>query len=383
VDTDLRGEPPGPHELRNGFNEVVQRWQKFYRLRPEYKLAVSDMQTFLTDLRSWLEQIELGTRSLSAAEREQAEAGIARDLLKSATPALDSFFERFETATKGIEPELQAAHRVFCRRQLHSLLMSCPFMHRIYSKPLGYAGDYEMMNMIWRNAAEGGSLFAKVLTLYILDQAPARSVRNRIEFMTRRILEETLRVSLSGQMARIFSLGCGPAREVQNFLPHSLAERAEFQLLDFNRETLDYTGGRMEEVKRKHHRTTPITLLKKSVYYLLKEASKPAQNGEDAFDLIYSSGLYDYLNDRVSRSLNTHLYEQLRPGGALIISNFDASNPIQNLMEYAFEWFLLHRDSRQMLAMAPEQASADRCVVRADPTGCNIFLEVRKPPAKQ
>ena len=187
-----------------------------------------------------------------------------------------------------------------------------------------------------------------------------------------------MRVTTLGRSARIYSLGCGPAREVENFLPHNLADRASFHLMDFDEETLAYTGGRMEEVRKAHHRSTQFKLIKKSVYYLLRESGKPTQATEQ-YDLIYSSGLYDYLNDRVSRTVNTYLYDQLSPGGVLIISNFESSNPIRNLMEYAFEWFLIHRNSRQMQAIGPAQVPPESCVVRADPTGCNVFLEVRKP----
>ena len=70
----------------------------------------------------------------------------------------------------------------FTERQLHPLLLCCPFMYRIFAKPLGYAGDYEMMNMIVRNDNEGGSLFAKLLQAYILNQAPAIAVRNRVDY---------------------------------------------------------------------------------------------------------------------------------------------------------------------------------------------------------
>jgi len=196
--------------------------------------------------------------------------------------------------------------------------------------------------------------------------------------MTQRIAEETMRVSTLGRLARIYSLGCGPAREVENFLPNSLADQAVFQLMDFDDETLSYTEGRMEAARRANHRSTRFKFVKKSVYYLLKESGKPA-NPAEQFDLIYSSGLYDYLNDRVSRTVNTHLYDQLSPGGVLIISNFEPSNPIRNLMEYAFEWFLIHRNSCQMKAIGPSQVPPEACEVRADPTGCNVFLEVRKP----
>ena len=118
-------------------------------------------------------------------------------------------------------------------------------------------------------------------------------------------------------------------------------------------------------------------MVKKSVYSFLKDAGKPVSG--ERYDLIYCSGLYDYLNDEVCETLNSYLYERLSPGGALIVTNFDPYNPIRQIMEHIFDWFLIHRDGKQLGALAPKQASPDDCKVTADPTGCNVFLEVRKP----
>ena len=58
--------------------------------------------------------------------------------------------------------------------------MASPFMHRIFAKPLGYAGDYEMVNMILRDPCEGSSLFAKLLNVFILSQVPAVADRKSV-----------------------------------------------------------------------------------------------------------------------------------------------------------------------------------------------------------
>jgi len=251
-------------------------------------------------------------------------------------------------------------------------------MHRIYTKPLGYAGDYEMMNMIWRNNYEGDSLFARLLNAFILAQAPAVSVRNRVEYMVARLIDEALRVTRSGERPRIYSLGCGPAREVEFFLAHPLSDRADFRLLDLDDETLVQTRRRMEAARQQFHRGASFEFVRKSALNLLRTSDRDGA-GSPGYDVIYSSGLYDYFTDRVCKTLNTVLYQQLRPGGVLIISNFDPSNPIRLIMEFIFEWFLIHRDARQMAGTAPEQADPEDCVVKADPTGNNVFLEVRKP----
>ena len=206
-----------PDGLRASFDAFLRQWEKIYKIRPEYKLVIADLHSFMTEMRLWLDQVELGIRSLPSGDRLQAEREAAGELAKSTTPAFAHFFEQFEGAAGEVEKDAQPAHATFCRRQLHSLLLASPFMHRIYVKPLGYAGDYEMVNMILRDPCEGASLFAKLLNVFILSQAPAIAHRNRVSYLTRILFEETARVANIGRRAKILNLGCGPAKEVQNF----------------------------------------------------------------------------------------------------------------------------------------------------------------------
>ncbi|MFO1487410.1 MAG: class I SAM-dependent methyltransferase [Verrucomicrobiota bacterium] len=364
---------------RESFQNFLQEWEGFYKILPEFKLAVADLHSFLDALRLWLEQIEAGLRALPAKTFREVERETIRELLGTCTPAIGAMFERFECAAAAVPSGLIPAHQAFCRRQLHPLLLCCPFMNRIFTKPLGYAGDYEMMNMIVRNEPEGESLFAKLLQTYILNQAPACAVRNRVDYFVRQFVTETSRVSARGRAANICSLGCGPAREVEKFMAEqALSHHARFRLLDANEETLAHTAQYLERVREKHERHTAIQVVKKPAQFLLKETAC-ATLGDEPFDLIYCSGLYDYLNDRVIKALNTRLYDRLRPGGILIVTNFDPYNPIRHIMEFLFDWFLIHRDGKQLAALAPAHAPAEQSAVRAELSGCNIFLETRKP----
>jgi len=365
--------------LGNEFKDFVNGWQKFYLVEDDYKVVIADIQTFLTDLRLWLDQVELGIQSASGAQRLKHETEIAHELRDPVTSALANMFERFETIADSIEAELQPVHRAFGQRHLHPELLCAPFIHRTYTKPLGYAGDYEMMNMIVRNGLEGNSLYAKLANAYLLNQPGSQAVRNRVGFLCDRIIAETSRVSRLARPANIYCIACGPAWEVVNFLAeHPLADHARFDLLDFNEETLRYTSNKVGEVLRQHHRNTQVQFIKKSVQNLLRSKSKPASN-DSGYDLIYCSGLYDYLNDRVIKALNTYLYDQLRPGGLLVVGNFAPNTPVRNFIEHFLEWFLIYRDSKELAELSPEQASPGDCRVIAEPTGANLFLEVRKP----
>ncbi len=364
---------------QKGFRAFLTQWERFYRVGRDYKVVVADLETFLVSLRLWLEQVELTLESAKGAERARAELEIAQSLRCQVTSALSNMFERFEAVATKIEPELQPVHRAFGQRQLHPHLLCAPFIHRTYAKPLGYAGDYEMMNMIVRNGLEGPSLYAKLVNAYMLDQAPAHAVRNRVKYLCDRITEETARVARHGRRANFFSIACGPAREVENFLiACPFADKAGFRLLDFNEETLRYTSLRLEEIKHRYHRETIIHTVKNSVQSLLK-ASARVGSDEERYDLIYCSGLYDYLNDRLIKALNTYLYERLNPGGLLVVGNFTNNNPIQRIMEHALEWFLIYRSANQLEALVPNQANAEDCLVKMEPSATHIFLEVRKP----
>src|SRR5438874_2536897 len=60
-------------KLKEEFQGLIQQWQKLYKVLPEYKVVVADLQTFLTELRLWVEQVELGIRSSPSEDRLQLE----------------------------------------------------------------------------------------------------------------------------------------------------------------------------------------------------------------------------------------------------------------------------------------------------------------------
>jgi extracellular factor (EF) 3-hydroxypalmitic acid methyl ester biosynthesis protein len=361
------------------FRDLLQNWQKSYRVNKEYKEVIVDLHSFMTDLRSWLERVELRIRALPPADQAKAEADTAHSLRDSILGSMNGLFDRFEATSNQIEKEFLPAHRAFGQRLLHPFMLSSPFLRRTYTKPLGYAGDYQMMNMIVRNQMEGDSFFGKFANAFLLAQAAPQAVRNRVDFLRGKIIEETGRLARLGRAAKISSIACGPAWEAVNFIAdHPLADHARFQLLDFDAETLAYVTDKTAEAKRKNHSRSEIKTVKNSVQNLLRSGTRAV--AEDAkFDLIYCSGLYDYLSDQVCRALNNHLYNLLRPDGLLVVGNFSPSTPHQNIMEHFAEWFLIYRDSAQLAALAPDGAAKENCFVRAEPTGANIFLEVRKP----
>lgn len=368
-----------PGQLRGAVGELLQGWERFYRINDEFKLVVADIQSFLHELCHWSEELETGFGDRAKTETE-AERRVVTELVASITPCLNHLFEQFEICSNRIAPEQQPAHGLYAKRQLHPLLLCSPFMHRIYRKPLGYAGDYEMVSMILRDSLEGGSLFAKLLNTWFLGQSPAEAHRNRVKYLTSKLREESMRASRSNRRLRVLNLGCGPAGEVHAFMrQEELCNNATLTLLDFNDETIRDTGHALKEVARQLNRTTEINMVKRSVHQVLKDGNKGSKVSDaGAFDFIYCAGLFDYLSDRTCKQLMNIFYEQLAPSGLLVATNVDSFNPIRNIMSYIFEWKLVERSGIEFLNLRPDKAAPDDCRVIADATSCNIFLENRK-----
>jgi len=378
LDLDALCQMGEPQKLLAGFEKFLEEWGRNYRIDPEFKVVMADMQSMFLDLRLWMEQLELSVRSQPGGDRTRFEREILQVLQQPVMPAAAAVVEKFETVANRLEPASQPAHRTYMKRQIHPLVLCSPFLYRTFKKPLGYAGDYEMVNMMLRDPFEGGSMFAKMINRIFLNTPPVLAHQNRIAYLTRRLADETARVAARGGVLRVYNLGCGPAKEIQDFISEEmLADRAQFTLLDFNEETLAYTAKTLGEIKQKRQRTTTVQMVRKSVHQLLKEANRAGTRAK--YDLVYCAGLFDYLSDAVCKRLMNLLYDLTAPGGLLITTNVSTANPSRNWMEYVLDWHLLHRGATEFARLAPELAPAESCSVQAISAGVNIALEVRKP----
>ena len=95
-------------------------------------------------------------------------------------------------------------------------------------------------------------------------------------------------------------------------------------------------------------------------------------------DIIYTSGLCDYLDDRMMQRLIERCHQQLAPGGALIIGNFSPSNPDRQFMDNIMYWRLIHRDEGDMHRLFAASPFGDRVELIAEEHGVNLFAIARK-----
>jgi extracellular factor (EF) 3-hydroxypalmitic acid methyl ester biosynthesis protein len=366
-------------DAQQAYDRFFESWQKEYRIAPEFKVLVADIAAYLTGVRQWLEQIEFSLKENKdplGAERE-------RELLATVAQRVINTFnaqhERFEELAYQIPPAQLGAHQNFVRRHWHRLFLGAPFGQRTFHKPLGYAGDYEMMNMIHRRQPEGRSLYERLIHLLLVSQWPAESVRNRIAHLKKNLIAETARAARHGRRARILNLGCGPARELQDFFRESaLSHEVDCTLVDFNQETLDHATRQLNEARHQFSRRATVRAENLSVNQLLRRAVR--QGSLDLagdFDLIYCGGLFDYLSAHTCTELISLFHKNLSPDGLALVANMNDARPFRHFIEFILDWQLIYRQPRDLELFAPGHLR-EAAVVVAETTSVNLFLHLRK-----
>ncbi len=380
LDVDFLSDREGRDPLTDQFDTFVQDWKRAHEVDLSFKLTVADMQNLLIGLQRWMEQIDLGIRATTSIDRPTLEREIIDQLQERILEEMQGAMGDFEEAVREIPEGREATHKFYVRRQIHPLVLCSPFTYRSFHKPLGYAGDYEMVNMMVRDPYEGGSLFAKLINHAFLQTAPVVAHRNRIHYLTTKLRAEAERNAMKGRRTRILNLGCGPAHEVKQFLENEeLSDLCDITLLDFNAETIEYTQKELARVRTQAGRVTPISMLQRSVHKLLRQASTGDVDLKwESFDMVYCSGLFDYLSQRVCRRLNDLFARLLAPGGLMLVTNVSDTNPSRAWMEFVLEWNLIYRDDAAMMEIAPLNGGQFETSLNRDETGVNLFLEVRK-----
>jgi extracellular factor (EF) 3-hydroxypalmitic acid methyl ester biosynthesis protein len=367
---DLQGLPAG-NELEQEVRDFVEDWESSHDLEPEYQLAVTTISSFLSELSRWLGQLEAGGTNSDESDRE-----ILTSLKHSLSGKIHDLFGNFEDVAGGIAPEQEVQHKAFARRELHPMMLISPFVHRTYTKPLGYAGDYEMVNMILRDADEGPNTYARIVNAFVLAREPAEAHRNRIDFLVEQLQEQARKSAGSGRPFRVLNIGCGPARETERFIREfAESEQGDFTLLDFNEETLAYARRRLETACAEAGRRPALTFVHKSIHDLLKESAR-GQAPEQQWDLVFCAGLFDYLSDKICKRLLKLFHSWTVDGGRVAATNVHARNPIRRFMEHLLEWYLIYRDDKSFAALVPPEWKPQ---VSADSTGVNVYLVVDKP----
>jgi extracellular factor (EF) 3-hydroxypalmitic acid methyl ester biosynthesis protein len=286
----------------------------------------------------------------------------------------DSKVKELEVHIRGFTKEEHEIHGYYLRKQLWDIIACTEFMHRVNIKPRGYAGDSEMMRMIYENAFIGDSTFSKILYKYSVEHPAAQAVRNR-RIMVPRFMHD-FKKEYSGNDFKFMSVACGPAYELQDlYLTESDALGFHCTLLDQDTVALREAFQNIQRLEKQLALKIKVKFIRDSVRTMILSGNLARKWGR--FDFIYSMGLFDYLTPPVARAVLEKIYSLLEPGGRLLIGNYHVNNPSKWFMEYWLDWVLYYRTEQDFFDLLNNTDAEDAEVFFED-TNSQMFLTARK-----
>jgi hypothetical protein len=316
--------------------------------------------------------------TLEEAERMGNPEGAAKVLAACEEHIVPRWQDLWRKANAIVEPLMDDPEALRAAKRYTEVVLTPDFMpgaiiRRSYEKPLGYPGDFQIMQMAYDWKREGKTLHEKLIHRIGLDVG--EMLTNRMvmmrEIIARMVLEDRDRP------VRATSVGCGPAREVSDYLKvGSLPRKVDFTLIDQDHEALSYAYESTYADVLRHGGKASVNCLHAAFNQLFHTEELFGRLAEQ--DLIYTLGLVDYLKPRRARVWVQSLFQYLAPGGRLVVSNLYKS-PNSSLwpLEFVCDWTLFYRTEEDMLALA-EGLDASSVTTEIDPSGRVCMLTIRK-----
>jgi len=357
-------------------NELLKKKEAHLSLPSEYREFISDYKNFLRELKASLDEMEEKLRAESLESKKSYSFAFETLFMPKFVAEIHSFNRRLDSiAQKFQEKKTRKIAIDMFQKEIAPFLTAAPFIHRALLKPLGHAGDYEMMNQIYRNRSEGKTFFEKIIHRAGVNESSSLSVRYRRTFLKEKIKS----LLKKNSEIRVASIACGPAKEVVDLiaeLDEQEINRITFVLVDQEPEALLNAKREILSECLRKEKSVRIDFVPHDIRGII-EGTLPDSLADGNFDLIYSAGLFDYLLEGPAKLLAMNLLDLIKTNGQLLIGNFHPDNPTKTISEFTANWRLFHRTEEDMLRLVPDNAVKDKKLI-FDDGKIEIFIEATK-----
>ncbi len=228
-----------------------------------------------------------------------------------------------------------------------------------YRKPHGYAGDFEMIDLIYQEKITQNILFQK-WDKYTHAQHCTKAVRNRKKYFIKLLEEKT---SVIDRPLRILNIASGPCRDVLEVFERIQAEKLKIHCVEMDSRAIAYS----KNLLGAHAGSVEFT--QKNIFRF---------HTREKYDLIWSAGLFDYFEDDVFVELLSKVYSWCAPSAEIVIGNFSVFNPSRSYMEKIVDWYLFHRTEKNLKELALKAGfNKGQITVKSEALGVNLFLHIK------
>lgn len=227
-------------------------------------------------------------------------------------------------------------------------------------KQFGYAGDFLMIDKIYTGNSTGNSFFQS-WDNYFQNHAAPRAVRNRKTYFKELVHQK---LGTTGSL-KLLNVASGPGRDLLEL---------------YN-----------EKANGCHLETTCVEMDSHAIQYAEKLVNGYAGNIQfinknifkfdtvEKYDIIWSAGLFDYFDDKAFVFVLKKFKNWIAASGEIVVGNFNHNhNPTREYMELFGEWYLKHRTSDELLALAKEAGfNESQLSVGNEEEKVNLFLHIK------
>jgi len=339
-----------------------------YRMHKSFVSQTQEFKSYLLEIKK--ECDEFDRNSPSARKQIEFINGRSEEIFKN----FDLHFLRMWIYFLNFNKKEFDLFKKYYQSELRPIFFMDAFNEYIYEKPLGYPGDFVMMEYIYLDNYIGDTTFIKLLHRFTLSVPIARAIINRKEYMKRKIRETMEKFTSSG---RVLNIACGPAREmVEYFSESKLPSKYQFCCVDFEELALARVNKEIARLESERNKKFNVRTFQCNVIDLIK--NREMQEGLRKQDMVYCIGLMDYLSDKFALRLTEVLFELLNSKGMLIMGNIASTNPSRANMEILGEWYINYRSKEDMMNLASEIKDAKETYIEEEETGMNYFLVLKK-----
>jgi extracellular factor (EF) 3-hydroxypalmitic acid methyl ester biosynthesis protein len=251
----------------------------------------------------------------------------------------------------------------YCVQMCAQELCQSLIQRQSIDKPLGYAGDFQVIDWIYDYKADSPGR-GRLWDEFFHELAAPQAVRNRKDYFCNLF---TATCKQTPAPRSVLDIACGPCREVIDAVAQAgpLARGTLFHCVDIEKRAIAYAQEKTRKVKGVSFQWETANVLR----------IRPACQ----YDLVWCAGLFDYLNDRLATLLLKRMWRWTKEGGSCVIGNFHANNPSRNYMEWCGGWCLIHRTDDDIKQLCSNAHIPMNCVeISHEPLRTIVFAVASK-----
>jgi SAM-dependent methyltransferase len=261
----------------------------------------------------------------------------------------EAFWDRVIPAFSHADEEIPASDLAGVRQDTQAVLNPWMLRSRLWArswlKPHGFPGDYRMLEWMYDLEQDACARNDQPAAVNLLDGL-FRSVHSVQAVWHRRAWFAQLiaRYAQQGAAVRVLDIASGGSRYVRDAI-QSLGPRVVLPtFFDQDPAALAFVRSWLPCDAQARFICAPVSRIREAV---------PLQTepGHPPFDVVISTGLFDYLPSDFAGELVEHMVLLTRPGGTVAICNFSPDDASRVVKDWVADWRLVYRSASDLEAL--------------------------------